>query len=311
MLRVVYIAGWLRSGTTLVCQSLGSVPGAVALGEVSGVWAAASRNEPCSCGFAIKTCPVWGPALDSVRVECGVGASDLDSVAALATHVLRTRDSHRLRRLGRYDSGADRPSSVRRYVELTGTLLRGAARAAGVSTVVDSSKLPPGFLTLGLDPGIKVDVVHLIRDPRAVVNSERRTATRTDVDPALLPPVRSALKSALLWSAANLAVRLHGSAAASYRVLRYEDFAAAPDANLSALCIQLGLARPVRSIGQGTGGLGHLAVGNPSRFHGSAQPITEDRAWEGQLPWAERALVTAVSRPVHSLLTISGHGGDG
>ncbi|MBA2768251.1 MAG: hypothetical protein H0U35_03825 [Sporichthyaceae bacterium] len=157
-------------------------------------------------------------------------------------------------------------------------------------------------MTLRLHPDVRVDVVHLIRDPRAVVNSERRSRARPGVDPALLPPVRPALKSALYWSAANIAIRRYARSAASYRVVCYEDFTATPDACLSLLSTGLGLARP-RLIEQDTGASGHLAVGNPSRFRTSAQAITEDRSWQTQLPWADRALVTALSRPVHFWLT--------
>ncbi|MDQ3324746.1 MAG: sulfotransferase, partial [Actinomycetota bacterium] len=66
MLQIVYVGGWMRSGTTLLCQALGSSPGALALGEVSGVWRAAELGRSCSCGQSITECAVWGAALDSV-----------------------------------------------------------------------------------------------------------------------------------------------------------------------------------------------------------------------------------------------------
>ncbi len=305
MLRVVYVAGWLRSGSTLLCQSLGSAPDTVSLGEVSGVWRAAALNHPCSCGEAITSCSIWGPALDHVRETTGISMRDLDTVAALATKVLRTRDSARLRRLsaGRPDAI---PEGVRRYVTLTGALLNGAARAAGVSTVVDSSKLPPGFLTLRLRPDIEVDVVHLVRDPRAVVNSERKRWPQPAVAAALLPPIRSTTRSALYWSAANLAVQHYATAASSYRVLRYEDFTASPDACLSRLCSDLRLPEPLQSVERGTRSAGHLAVGNPSRFRAASDRISMDQRWEAELPWTDRVVVAAVSLPVHSWLTSRG-----
>lgn len=302
MPRVVYVAGWLRSGSTLLCQSLGSVPGTLALGEVSGVWKAAALDQPCSCGDPIRTCAVWGPALAAVRDAFGVAMPDLEAVAALAKRVLRTRDSRRLGLLAAQPRSAW-PGPVARYVELTGKLLQGAADAAGVTTLVDSSKLPPGFLALQLHGDIEVDVVHLIRDPRAVVNAERRRDVQPDVDPALVPPVRAAPKSAAYWSAANLAVRSFGRQARSYQVLRYEDFAATPDACLARLSSDLGLGALAESIESGGRRAGHLAVGNPSRFVRASQVIREDRSWQGELPWRDLAVVAVLSRPVYALLT--------
>src|SRR6266705_3371373 len=59
-LRVLYIGGWGRSGSTLLDRMLGQVPGFFALGEVREIWQSGLReNRLCGCGASFRECPFW------------------------------------------------------------------------------------------------------------------------------------------------------------------------------------------------------------------------------------------------------------
>jgi hypothetical protein len=58
--RVLYVAGTGRSGSTLVAAMLGQLRGAFAAGEVRYVWQRGlAERRPCGCGAPVPDCPVW------------------------------------------------------------------------------------------------------------------------------------------------------------------------------------------------------------------------------------------------------------
>ena len=58
MVKVLFIAGWQRSGTTVAGNVLGSAPGAAHIGELHYLW---MKEHPagfeCGCGELIFECP--------------------------------------------------------------------------------------------------------------------------------------------------------------------------------------------------------------------------------------------------------------
>jgi hypothetical protein len=194
---------------------------------------------------------------------------------------------------------------VRFYVAVIQTLLEALALAANTEVLVDSSKLPPGFLTEALVGRMALDVVQIVRDPRAVANSERKTLKILQAGEDALVPGRSILKSTMYWSVANLAVQRLARRAATFSMIRYEDLAAFPEREIRALAERLDLEGPVP--GQPLVSAGHVAVGNPTRFDDPGRSIRPDTAWKTELPVAQRLLVTGLSAPARVLLDRSDH----
>ena len=62
--RVIYVAGYGRSGSTVVDIALGMHPEIFGAGEISAMCRHAWReNEFCACGERLSDCPVWGPVM--------------------------------------------------------------------------------------------------------------------------------------------------------------------------------------------------------------------------------------------------------
>ncbi len=58
--RVLYIGGSGRSGSTLVERMLGALPGVCNVGEVVLMWERGLlRGERCGCGIPLPQCPFW------------------------------------------------------------------------------------------------------------------------------------------------------------------------------------------------------------------------------------------------------------
>ena len=63
--RVIYLTGTGRSGSTLLGNALGSMPGTLSAGEVRFLLRRGiGELGRCGCGEPVVECPVWRPALE-------------------------------------------------------------------------------------------------------------------------------------------------------------------------------------------------------------------------------------------------------
>jgi hypothetical protein len=73
--KVLYVAGLGRSGSTILANTLGQVEGFFSGGELNFIWKhALIENRLCGCGRPARECPFWGPVFDG---EFGGQSEDL------------------------------------------------------------------------------------------------------------------------------------------------------------------------------------------------------------------------------------------
>lgn len=59
-IKVLYIAGWGRSGSTILARILGQIEGFFHGGELRTIWKDGFKpNGICGCGEKVFSCPVW------------------------------------------------------------------------------------------------------------------------------------------------------------------------------------------------------------------------------------------------------------
>src|SRR3954447_11520040 len=69
-MRVLLVAGTGRSGSTIVSNLLGSVPGLVSVGELRYLWERGLlESGVCGCGAPVPECPFWPRVLASAYPE--------------------------------------------------------------------------------------------------------------------------------------------------------------------------------------------------------------------------------------------------
>lgn len=301
--RVLYVAGTGRSGSTLVSTVLGHLPGVFSAGELRFLWTRGlGEDQLCGCGLGFATCPVWVAVMADLHGR--LPGAGLDPAAF--AHRLRRRT-----RVRRVPVVAARLLTGRRALPpspddaVLVALYRAVRRSTGTDVVVDSSKLPLyGLLLQGL-PGIDLTVLHLVRDPRAAAYSwlrSRASHQRADDPPMDRLPV---VKSALLWLLWNLVSLLAWPRRAGHLRLRYEAVVADPRRSLEDVVRTLG--RDVddlpfedpRTLRLGTT---HAVAGNPSRRDTGAVRVTDDDEWRSGLGPGRRVLVSALTAPVRALL---------
>lgn len=64
-MKVLYIAGWGRSGTTILDNVLGAYASVFSVGELYFLWQRGlGQNRHCGCGEPLPSCPLWREVLD-------------------------------------------------------------------------------------------------------------------------------------------------------------------------------------------------------------------------------------------------------
>jgi hypothetical protein len=297
--RVLFIAGLGRSGSTLLDRVLGQVPGCCSIGEASQVWKGLLAGTPCGCGRRPQECEFW-----SAVVEAGFGGwqrLDVPAALALQQRVDRTRYLPRLlapRAAGRF--GRD----LAAYAALLGRLYAAVAAVAEARVVIDSGKHTSTAYLLRHVPGIAPRIVHLVRDSRGVAYSWTKAVKKSDLAGApemdRLPPGRSARG----WLVHNLLLQLLPLTGRATHRLRYEDFVAAPEPRVAGLLRfaglpadgHRGLFSDARTVDLGRPD--HTLAGNPVRFRRGPVPIRADEDWRHRLPTRDRALVGLLTAPL-------------
>jgi len=293
--RVLFLAGIGRSGTTLIERTLGEVGGVVALGEVMHLWERGLvRRELCGCGAPFPECPFWSEV--GRRAFGGWEAVDPGRLAWLKGRVDRAV------RVPTLATGV--PAGLARdadeYAGYYARLYRAAAELAG-PVVVDSSKQVSLAWCLRRSPDIDLRVVHCVRDSRGVAYSWQRDVARPEAVSAEhgRMPRYTPWSVAALWWLHNVEIEALRRRTPLVR-LRYEDFVREPGAALAPALRMTGLDPATPHLRQGAVRLspGHSCAGNPMRFrHGEIELVPDER-WRGEQPARQRLLVTGLTAPL-------------
>jgi hypothetical protein len=294
--RVIYIGGWGRSGSSVLANLLGSHPKAASIGELRYVWDRGVLDKRrCGCGSNVPECEFWTQSFAQAEVPLSaeVALEQTKSVGSRA--ILRQIFAQISGRAGRYRQ--------RRRIEL-GRLLRvyrAAARVADASVLIDASKSPPYAINLLDAENIELYFLHLVRDPRAVAHSWSRKRASKDAPGDYLPRY-SVLKCILYWYVFNLAgLYFRRRRGVRYRLLRYEDFSYQPretveavlrENDLSAEGLDWHNSHTARVVPQ------HSISGNPSRFDTGVIRIKPDEEWRSAMSAPRRWLVTLLCAPL-------------
>ncbi|MBN1439871.1 MAG: sulfotransferase [Anaerolineales bacterium] len=290
-LRVLYIMGWGRSGSTILANILGQIEGFLSVGEIRSIWDYGySGNNPCGCGRPFHACGFWNRVLEEFYREAGpIRAERWNRICRAETRTLSGLKHFLPAFLVRHSSAA------REYLSVTRGLYSALQKAGGCRVIVDSSKFPFYGNLLGWIPDIKVFLLHLIRDPRAAAFSWSHPKPQPG------SPMRriGALESAILWDIWNLSAEGFCRRAPERHLrVRYEDFLTDPQGTIGKI---------VRLVGESPGSLpfvadrsvllkeNHTLMGNPTRFQTGRIELSEDLRWKTGLSRRDRRITECIT----------------
>jgi len=306
-IRVLYVGGLGRSGSTLIERLIGQLPGVCAVGELVHLWErGVTDGERCGCGEPFRQCPFWSPV--GKAAFGGWDEVDLSRVAALRSQVDRNRF---IPVLARRHLGPNMRQLLTEYTSYYARMYAAITQVSGCELVVDSSKHPSLAHCLRWQPDVDLRVLHLVRDSRAVAYSWSRQVLRPDTDRQSYMTRYSPVMAAGQWNVQNAAFHLLArSGVPTMRVptmrLRYEDFTAEPELTLHQIAGFAGLPAQEsfpfltadgRSWGAHLAG-SHSVSGNPMRFTTGQVPISRDERWRISMPRTQQRAVTAVTLPL-------------
>ncbi|MFM6829010.1 MAG: sulfotransferase [Novosphingobium sp.] len=163
-MRIVYISGSGRSGSTMLERLLHAGGIGCALGEFHCLWRLHRSEQTCACGMPAAEDPFW----TRVLARSGLTDAELAELGRLEQTIVRTgyiaQHGFNLVELGRQDD-------VRRFLELQFRLFAAIAALSGREVLVDSSKAGPRAWILACHPDVRF--LHLWRDPADVIASWR------------------------------------------------------------------------------------------------------------------------------------------
>ena len=296
--KVLYVAGLGRSGSTILANTLGQVEGFFSGGELNFIWKhALIENRLCGCGKPSQECEFWGPVFDgefgSQRFALAREMMRLQHAGARTRHIpLMLTEGGRRKIRGR----------LGQFLDNTGRLYKAVQAMSGSRLIVDTSKEPAYGYALSMVPGVDLRVLHLVRDPRAAAYSWAKKKRQPDSDEREFMHQKTPAQSAVLWDAWNAAIEvLWRQMPTKYLRLRYEDFVADPRRRFEEILKLTGeedAELPLVGERDVKLGISHTVSGNPNRFDTGTVELRQDRAWQKLMKPRDRALVTALTLPL-------------
>jgi hypothetical protein len=192
---LVYVLAASHSGSTLTAMLLNAHPDICTAGELKATSLGDTGKYRCSCRTLIGDCPFWlrvSAEMKRLGFEYDVRdarTSLQDVPSRYAARLLRPLHRPKAAELLR-DLMLQASPVWRRYLPgwtaRNQALIRAIATVAGVRVVADSSKIAIRLKYLKKNPDLRVKVVHLVRDGRAVALTYMDPAQFADAaDPQL------------------------------------------------------------------------------------------------------------------------------
>lgn len=295
-LRVLYIGGTGRTGSTMVDQLLGQFASYFSGGEMAFFWSRGIQARAiCACGEPVRDCPVWNHAIASVT----------DDPDRLAARMVALR--HRFRWphvLIMWIPGFSR-ARMREIAEIPSTaarIARDVAAEQDIEVFIDSSKEPHYSYILREGSDLDLRFLHLVRDPRAVGRSWQRRRTEAGLTTDEIMEQRTSPITSAYYMFSNIVSELFwGRRSDRYAFLRYEDFVADPARILEAIGEFAGTPIVPDSVLDGQTfpiGTMHTSWGNPGRVGRTSITIRSDDAWRTELSRWDKLVLTVLNLPL-------------
>lgn len=297
-MKVLYVVGLGRSGSTVLSNSLGQVGGFFSGGELNFIWRHnVLENRLCGCGRPFHECPVWMEVMD--EAFDGMDKVDAREMMRLAHSGTRTR--HIPLMLSPRGEGV-LMERLEEFLNNYGRLYEAIGSVTGSRVVVDSSKEPAHGYTMGLVPGVDLRVLHLVRDPRAAAYSWLKKKPQPDSETREFMFRQNPIKSSTMWNFWNASAEAFWRRSpGKYLRVRYEDFVADPRGSFTDILDLLDEKEaelPLANDREVKLGISHTVSGNPNRFDTGAVELRQDREWQKQMKPRDKVLVTALTLPL-------------
>lgn len=166
-MKIIYIAGAGRSGSTLLSTLLSQHSDVFNIGQFRDFFRSYLANERCSCLTCLHECALWSKVVSSCMSE--PVSSQLREMQTLMQSFFK--DALRITDWSARSSLLSLRDSHSAFLTKLGSFISAIKDEAHVGTLLDFSKSPELALAYSLVEGIDLRLINLVRDPRAVMTS--------------------------------------------------------------------------------------------------------------------------------------------
>ena len=297
-IKVLYISGWGRSGSTILSNILGQVDGFFPVGEIRFIWERnLLENRLCGCTAPFVECLLWQEIFE--KAFGGFEQVDCMRMALLCERLSRTRHVPRMI-LGRKKMKSD--PEVAEYLYHLERLYSAIQSVTKCRVIVDSSKYPSYAAILDRLPNLNLYIIHLVRDPRAVSFSwgkkKRQPDSIKDEDMIQFSP----FQSSMIWNTWNILTEvIWKEKPGKYLFLCYENFIAEPQESIRRILhfVQEDAERlPFVDEKRIHVSTNHTLSGNPVRFQKGVLSLKLDDEWRKKSKKTDNLLTTLLTWPL-------------
>ena len=263
-IKILYIAGSGRSGSTLLARLLGEIDGFVNVGEASQSLfnkKRVSMGLPCGCGHSMEECTFWNKLKYSLN----------NDVQDFGTQVMKFRYFPLL-------ISPLKPEIFRqKYKKLIHSqmkLIEYIVDHSGCRIIIDSSKHPITGYILSQQSDVDLYILHTIRDIRGVVSSWKKPK-----EYLWSQSIKDTIK---WWWLNNLLSEYLRFYAKDYILVRYEDLVRNPVKTLEHIVARFFQIRePINFFqeNQAVVGVHHMLGSNPDKLF-SGKLVVQERTWK-------------------------------
>ncbi|MCH2106778.1 MAG: sulfotransferase [Planctomycetes bacterium] len=268
-MRILYLVGDSRSGSTLLQHLLSLQPGVHALGELRRLGALSRASEPCACGAPLGECEFWCDVCGETPAE----ARTTERVPGGATwRALLLREAAAIRG-GLIPAGSLFRAKAHAVAQECFRLYEAVAAKTGAELLIDNSKEPDHFLHMHASYPEHVAPVFLHRDGRGILWSKMRRTGKSASDAI----------QGYVWMQRLIETARRGVGLDKATELRYEDLCQDPRAELERLLKPYGVPVETTDLGQ-LPDVRHDIGGSPTFKGAEKREIRLDERWREALP---------------------------
>lgn len=227
--KIIYIAGYSRSGSTILDILLSSHHAIFGTGELVYLfddWLTGTRT--CTCGEVYKNCSFW----QGLELPQGISLEQ-------AVEIIRQVESRK--HVTALEEGTIPADTIQKYTLIQSALYNHIAISSGKGIIVDSSKtsrdMAGRFYALHKHTDLDVYVIHLVKNGLSVVESFVKKGSNWALEGHKKADRFIAARSSVGWLLANaIAQRLGRKMPVNHFIqIKYEDLVSKPETVLHKL----------------------------------------------------------------------------
>jgi hypothetical protein len=298
-MKVVFIAGAYRSGSTLLQNILGQISRYFTIGELHYLWYQLnSKNKFCSCKKLLLECEMW----EAIFEKAFGGIQNIN-----LTEIIQYNESFRVKHLPFLwipPINKHFEYLLVEYVEVIRNIFEAIYQITDNKVIVESSKLPTFGVILQMIPNIELHVIHLVRDSRAVAHSwMRKKSFVPDGYPHQFMKQKKPGSSALQWMANNLLTELYmKKSVASYSIVNYENLVSNPKQSMEEIMASINEEDAELPFVSSNSVLLnkqlHSIAGNVTRFDSGEIKLVLDDKWKRNMNTRSKIIVSSLTTPL-------------